>query len=337
MRPSAPILFSAFCPARSGFIPAALGFAVIAIAGCTPGDGADDGPIDARVPVPPAPSEDEALQFVMPETIIPAGEEKMMCWIPDFDVEQDYLLTHFQGWQYTPGGHHVVALKAGIPQEKGTVYDCTQIEQMTDVRPLINPDPSPETRAFPDGYAIRLRAGTTVVLQSHYINYGEVDMNVADVARIDLAPADSEPIEASYIAMNHGGLDLPVGESASDLGCTLPEEAGDVEFLSLFGHMHGFGKDLAIDGDFGAGWERLYTIDEWEQDFRDNPPVTLYDPAGMGERVQMQPGDRLNLHCAWNNTSDTALRFPSEMCAAVATYFPARLEDPVIICDEESE
>lgn len=301
-------------------------------AGCAPP--ADDGTIDARVAVPPAPSEDEALQFVMPETVIPAGVERQTCWIPDFVPDHDYLLTHFEGWQYTPGGHHVVALKSGIPQEAGSVYDCTAIEQMTDIRPLINPDPSSETRAFPEGYAIRMKAGTTLVFQSHYINYGEEDMLVADVARIDLASPDSAPIEASYIAMNHGALDVPMGESGAELSCSLPADAGDVEFLSLFGHMHGMGKALAIDADLGAGWENLYRIDEWEQDFRDNPPVTLYDPASGGDRVAMSAGDQLRLQCSWNNTGDGSIRFPSEMCAAVATYFPARLADPVIICDE---
>lgn len=303
---------------------------------CAAPDEADDSPVDGRVEVPDPPAEGEGLQFVMPETLVPAGEERMFCWIPEFDVAQDYLLTHFQGWQHSPGGHHVVALRSGIPQEPGTVYDCTMIEQMTAVRPLINPDPATDLRGLPDGYAIRMREGTQIVFQSHYINYTDQDILVADVARMDLAPAGTTPVEASYFILNHGGLSLPAGPSEEELTCGYPASGEDVSILSVFGHMHGYGTSLSVEFDGGGDWETIYDIPEWEVSFRDTPPVTQWAPGGA-DVLAMGPGDQMRLTCAWDNTSADELHFPSEMCASVATYYPATLADPVITCDENGE
>lgn len=55
------------------------------------------GPIDHRVRPPVAPRGSEAIQFIMPELVIPAGIEQMLCWVPDWVPDQDYFVTRFEG------------------------------------------------------------------------------------------------------------------------------------------------------------------------------------------------------------------------------------------------
>lgn len=114
-------------------------------AACAPDTGQGIGQnavIDRRVGVPEPPVEGKGVQFVMPETIIPAGEEKMMCWIPDWVPERDYLVRSFIGLQGGMG-HHIVALTSGIPREAGTTFDCTELEAMVALEPLLVPDNPP--------------------------------------------------------------------------------------------------------------------------------------------------------------------------------------------------
>src|SRR6185295_14281342 len=110
-------------------IPLAL---ALSLAGCS-------FPVNDRVTVPPPLSASEGLQFVMPDTVIPAGAERMTCWVPDYTPDQDYEVASFEPLQGVYG-HHVLAMVSGIPRKAGQVFDCTDAEDMASLRPLILPD-----------------------------------------------------------------------------------------------------------------------------------------------------------------------------------------------------
>lgn len=291
-------------------------------------------PEDQRVKIPEPFAEGKGMQFVQPEAVIKAGQEKMICWIPSWVPDKDYYVTAFQGIQGKMG-HHVVALRSGIPRKEGTQFDCTDIEQMTSIRPLVLPDPH-DRKLLPEGYAVRVPKDTKLVFQSHYVNTSTKDIKIADVARITFAPANSQPKVASYLILNHGTINLPVGKSTVKVQCQIKNT---MEILLLLGHMHEYGTKIKIDLARKEQVENLYNIDQWLVDYRDLAPITFYGPAALQEKtpkeLKLQAGDTINMQCDYNNTTKGPVRFPAEMCTMVAYYHSQETSD-IITCDEEN-
>jgi len=316
-------------------ILAALLFVVglVPLLGCDAGagDGSDAGSAsDNRVEIPAAPDVDSGLQFVMPEWTVPAGEELMWCWVSEWIPEQDVMVTGFQGFQAELGGHHLVALGTSVPFEANYAYDCTDLDSMNALEPLVLPDPGQQSH-LPDGYAVRVPAGNQIVIQSHYVNYTDSDLLVADVVHLYFAPEGQDVVEASYVILNHGALELEEGAVDAQVGCVMPDDQEQYNVTSMFGHMHELGTSLRIDVDQGEGAERLYEIEEWDVDFRDVPPITHWEPTAP---LILEAGDRLDLGCSFTNTTGRVVHFPEEMCTAVALYYPAS-PDGLVLCSEE--
>jgi len=291
--------------------------------------GSSEEVLDYRVEVPEAPPIEEGIQFVQPDTIIPPGEERMTCWVPEWVPERDYFVTTFEAEQGV-GGHHAVALRSAVPREPGDVFDCTNIESLAGFRPLILPDPE-DGALLPDGFHVRLRAGSDVVIQSHYINYTDKPMKVADVVRLHWSPNPEEETEAGYLIMNHGNFSIEARSPGNvQMGCTPPFDES-VNMLVLFGHMHEMGTDIEVTRTRDGEEETIYEIEHWVEDFRDLPPVTRYAPG----EAEIQPGDELSLNCSFMNPLDQRVNFPREMCTAVSYYYPALPgDDAVITCEE---
>lgn len=289
-------------------------------------------PEDHRVTVPAPFEEGKGMQFVQPEAIIKAGQEKMICWIPNWVPDKNYYITAFQGIQ-SKMGHHVVALRSGIPRKEGTQFDCTDLEQMTSVRPLVLPDPH-DRKLLPDGYAVEIPQGAKVVFQSHYVNTSTKDIKIADVARLTFAPANEKFKIASYLILNHGAINLPTGKSSVNMKCSIKH---NMEMLLLLGHMHEYGTSIKIDLARAGQTENLYNIDKWLVDYRDNAPINFYGPAALQDKtpkeLKLKAGDTLHLQCDYNNTTKGALRFPAEMCTMVA-YYHSQETSEILICEE---
>jgi hypothetical protein len=286
--------------------------------------------IDHRVEIPTPPAVDVGLQFVQPEQVIPPGSEVMTCWVPDWVPDRDYFVKRFTGLQGT-GGHHVVALTSAVPREAGEVFDCTDIESLAGFRPLILPDLA-DRDLLPDDMYVRLPADAKIVIQSHYVNYSDRAIRVADVARFDFATDVESGTEAGYFIMNHAGVDLaPRSPGEVRMSCTSVWEQ-PLNFLLLFGHMHEMGTEIRIGLGRAEDDETLYEIDRWQPEFRDLAPITFFDRA---DPLTVGRGDTVNVRCNYDNPTDEPIRFPSEMCTAVAYYYPALPgEDRVIICDD---
>ncbi|MCB9638107.1 MAG: hypothetical protein H6727_04270 [Myxococcales bacterium] len=282
--------------------------------------------IDLRVQIPEAPKEDEGRQFIMPETIIPAGSEKMMCWIPNWVPDKDYLVTQFEGVQGRMG-HHVVALRSGVPRKAGEVFDCTETAKMTSLQPLVLPDPEGEKLLKP-GYAVVMPKDSKIVIQSHYVNTETRDIKVADVARLHFAPKDISHKIVSYYLINHGAVNVVPGESKATLSCQIKRAK---KFMLLFGHMHDYGREIRIELERDGQRTEIYKIDKWNVDFRDRPPITFFNTP---DELSLQPGDKLHVECGYKNATSDPIRFPSEMCTAVAYYY-AEDHNDIINCDGE--
>jgi hypothetical protein len=297
---------------------------LLAAAACAPT--AQEDFVDGRVELPEAPAAGKGIQFQMPEFDVPAGEEIQVCWVPDWAPDQDYFVNEFLGLQ-SGMGHHVVAMLSTTPRDPGEVFDCTALESMTTLEPLlvpINPpgesEPDEDLRILPTDMMVRIPAEARIVIQSHYVNVADRPLRIADVARFTFIPENeqSDYIEAGYYVQNHGGIDVAEGEQSVSVSCTVDE---DTQLVSLLGHMHDWGTAVKIERTRDGVTDLLYEITDWTVEFRDLPPITRFS---SDEPLLLQAGDTLTTTCSYMNDTGENLRFPKEMCVAFGTYFPAR-------------
>lgn len=295
----------------------------------------DDDMIDQRVEL--APPQEGSVRIQLPELIVPAGEELQTCWVADWVAEEDTLVEALVTYQGSMG-HHLAVLASVVPREPGEVFDCTQLESMTNLRPAVLPDTVhqgdevSEVYKLPDNFAVRVPANTTLVFQSHYVNVSNKDAVTADVADLRIVPPSDEVIETSYFILNDARVDIAPGTGSRNLHCNV--EHDDLNLLVMFGHMHDWGTSISIEHEGPEGRNVLWEEPEWRVDYRDAPPITVFDPSSP---MSMHVGDRMNLNCNYNNDTGEPLRFPTEMCVAVALYYPAirNEENGVILCDEQ--
>lgn len=309
----------------------ALTLLIAGLSGCPtePHEPGDD-VLDRRVEIPAAPAASEGVQLIMDEFRVAPGAEVMWCYVAAWSPTEDVLINSFRGFQNAEGGHHLVALGAQVPFEPGYSFDCTNIESMQSLEPLVLPEPG-DTSYLPDGYAVRVQAGANVVIQSHYINYTAQELLVRDVVHLGFYQGD-DAIEASYLILNHGGLDLEPGESSAEVTCQLPESATPYNMVNLLGHMHEWGQAIDISHQpAGGDWEVIYDVPDWTPEFRDLPPTNVWEAA---DPFVMNGGDRFRVRCDFDNGTGDNIRFPSEMCTSVSLYYPSSTNG-LLICDED--
>jgi hypothetical protein len=269
---------------------------------------------DVRVPIPA--KNDALIDFVTPEVTIMPGEDKMLCATLTYDGET----TAFTKVESLQGkfGHHVVLLaqKADDTRGPGEVYDCSK---MTNFEPFAIP-----LNAVPAGYGTSLTAGKKLIIQFHYLNAGETPLLVRDVIRLTKMPVANVTKWTSVYATNEVGFKVPprATDFKATFDCELPQ---DVELIAFGGHMHEWGSKFKADLVDGAGAAtELYSVGSWKADYRDSPPINLYQSAPK----PLTKGTILRTTCEWNNTTDRELSFPEEMCATFG--FVAGVKDPVV-------
>ena len=304
------------------------------IVACTPvdlGSGTSTSEVeDLRFDLPAPPEGGE--QFVSPEYVIPALSEKQFCYF--FEYQGDEVGINFQGNYQGQFGHHVLLLKTNATEEmfpNGTILDCTErdVLPMTDIEPLVVGSTFEDNVGelwLPEGMATKLKGGTRLVLQSHYVNAITTDILVQDAVNLGYMPVDEVQTWAAAFAQTT--LDLvvpPLGDATYDIDCTWED---DVNLLFLAGHMHEQGSTMWVDHHRSGGDpERVYEVETWDPYFRDVPPVNEY---GV-DTFAVAAGDRFVTHCEWNNQLDHEMLFPEEMCAIYGMAYPSTI--PLICTD----
>ena len=268
--------------------------------------------LDERVEIPDAPT--NGLQLVMPESEIGAGEDKQLCWVGPAAGDTDQLIESAVGFQ-GKAGHHTFVFTTVIPRHAGDIFDCTASEAMVTIKPLMAPLVGKNiglAKLVPDGYAIRLKAGQQIVIQSHYVNVNTKPIKVRDVVNVNFTNPGESRIEAGYFTMYVDGMSIPAGDHSVIATTTIPT---DIPALGLLGHMHEWGKSFSLV----RGGETLYSVESWNASLRDSPPVNQYPPATP---LVLHTGDVLTTTCEYNNDTGAPLTDPHEMCVYFGSYAP---------------
>lgn len=286
-------------------------------------EGADDGAEEEIVDdfpenVPAVPADAREIEF--PEVVIMPGSEVQNCYFLEPETADIYAsaLESYQG-QY---GHHLVLFYSIAPEEPGTVRDCTSIADMLTLIPAIS-SVNFGLEKFPEGMAVRIPAGTQLVVQQHYLNTSDKPLRAHDVLHLRTRPKEDIAELAGFWGISDIEFVLPPApgeEQVVEFDCAAPR---DMKVMMAGPHMHEWGvrfEATLLRGGPDGTPEQFINVDPWKADFRDNPPVVEF---GKETPLDVKQGDVLRTKCVFNNTSDKDLAFPSEMCASYGYYFPA--------------
>jgi hypothetical protein len=85
-------------------------------------------------------------------------------------------------------------------------------------------------------------------------------------------------------------------------------------------HQHGTSAYTELIRPDGAK-DMLVQDSTWASDQGFNPK---YNKFSLAAPKVAHAGDTIHTHCEWQNSTTKPITFPTEMCAGVTFYFPAR-------------
>lgn len=280
----------------------------------------------------PAPPEG-GLSFATPDFEIPPLSERQMCYLttytgPTVGVNAGNFM------QNEDFGHHVLIMVSNEDEDDypdGSSWDCTATEdlRMENLEPILftqRREGADFDMELPENMAVKLREGSRILMQSHYLNTSENPILVNDQINLVVLPEAEVETWAAPWAHTKTNLSIPPGEYSQEITCTFEQ---DTYLLNTSGHMHEWGVNFTLDmHKLDGSTERIYEIPEWDIQYRDVPPQDFYEPGAMLVRA----GESFTSTCTWFNDTDSNLDFPHEMCAAAGMAYPTVVP---IICDYE--
>ena len=289
---------------------------LVAACGAEPTAGPDAG--EAASPLLEAPAEGAGVQLGLDVTLA-AGDEIELC---EYVAVDDAIeIARFEH-AYTTGSHHLLLYQTDLAEapEDG-MFDCTGA-QLTElgVRGIAYAAQVPTGElAYPDDVALKIPAGSILLIQTHYLNAGTsaIDAQVRLNLWFGAAPAS---IEAGTLFFYDWAIVVPEGEPATArMRCQIP---ADIDLVFGMSHMHkrGVGYQATL------GDQMLFETEAWQG----------IEPRRYVPHQHVAAGSTIDFHCDYEGDPDrTIIEGPSadanEMCMFVASYYP-RLDPQVELC-----
>ena len=256
---------------------------------------------------------------------IPAGKEMLRCIYAAFPSDRGVIAVPSAESHYTPGSHHLLAYRSDltaeeIPPDKTGVWDCDDGAWQTHNKGSYYEAQEPEAhRDLPIGIAHKFQPGEVVILQAHYLNSTDADLD----AHVELTLHTIDPArvvhEAGSIIFSNLNVTIAAHSRArATMTCTLPQ---DMYPVLLWSHMHRRGVNFVAETDDAAAAGALGALYE-EKNWAEPVPREFPDPA-----VMLPKGSRITFSCDYENEGNTPLKFGNsaelnEMCLLHGMYWP---------------
>ena len=251
---------------------------------------------------------------------MPAGEEGYYC--ARKTIDQDMYVDGFEAIN-PPGTHHTL-LTMGAPGAPDGVAPCNAATNGP--LSLFGSGVGTDRLMLPPGVALKIPAGTQLLLNLHLYNTGADVMTGLSGERVHVVPENEVSIVAESILAGTVAISIPAGQTKTTTGfCTM---TGDTTLIAVAPHMHKLGvyekvtAESSIDGDV--------VINDAPYDFNEQS-FHLIDP------VHMAGGDKVQVDCTHDNTTQAAVTFgessDSEMCFAGIYRYPAT--GNLFICSDD--
>jgi hypothetical protein len=237
-------------------------------------------------------------------------------------IEEDLLVVGFEA--INPRGTHHTLLTMGEPDGPDGVTECNAGTNR--LLSVFGSGVGTDPLDFPPGVALKIEAGTQILLNLHLFNTTPEDLSGISGTRIRTAPESEVEHLAEGLLAGTVALEIPPGETTHHTGyCTM---SSDVTIFAVSAHMHQIGIYEKVVAESAQNGETIlhdapYSFDE--QSYR------LIDP------IRLAQGDRVRVECTHQNTRDSMVTFGesslSEMCFAGLYRYPA--DGSVFFCVDE--
>ena len=293
--------------------------------GCSDSNEPDDTGATGLLAPPP---EGAGVQFKMQTTIEP-GKEVEHCQF--FTVGDEDLHVNRDEIRFSTGSHHVLLYLTTYDEiptktnddetiDPDAVFDCSEgVQSKFDVAGLIGGSQNAAGSAMidlPEDTAITVKAGTVLLMNSHYINTSSKPIEPEVRINLHTIPAENVKQEGGVLFWYNPFIHVAKNASASArMGCTIPD---DINISTLQSHMHRRGVDYVAELYEGNKTKTVYETTAWE-----DVPVKHLSPA-----MQVAKGDRIEFECRYKNTESRDIwqgpRTTDEMCMLLGSYYPKR-------------
>jgi hypothetical protein len=246
-------------------------------------------------------------RYVAMPVNVPAGtSDDWMQWVGG-PTDQDYDVSSIKGAQ-SPAGHHAIMLTTSEANAVGFTRLWNERDQLTSSS--IGGIGAEGAIPLPEGVAIRVKKGTYFVIQTHYLNPLDKDAVGETYVDLQLAPPDPAHILAGHFASTSLALSLPPHAASSvEVNCKTERE---LSILRMTNHMHEHGVNVFTEVIDPAGNTQMLKRDDvWSEHWALAPN---YDYFTIGQPLVIRAGSTVHTRCNFNNPTDAAITFPTEMC-----------------------
>jgi len=180
---------------------------------------------------------------------------------------------------------------------------------------------------LPDNVGFRLKQGSGILLNIHFIN--ALSDSLDGQAVLDVKFADAVPTRKVASLRTNATLSFDIPPQAGATGdavCAVPR---DFDFIMYGNHMHAYGTSIITTIERANGSSEVIHEDPtWTRDMEFNAPLDQWPGTAP---FHVGAGDTLHTHCIWQNPTPGALAFPSEMCIGFGFFLGDGSSSPICI------
>jgi len=212
-----------------------------------------------------------------------------------------------------PLGTHHTFLSMGEPSGPDGVTPCSANENHA--QSIFGSGVGTNALELPDGVAIKVEAGTQILLNLHLFNASTEELR--GLSGTKMVRADEADVEqlGGNIAAGVLSLELPPRQMSSKTGTCMIRS--DTTIFGVLPHMHQLGVHMKVVAESSVDGERVLHDDPYDFDEQLFYPI---DP------IQMAAGDAVRFECTWLNTTDKVVGFGDssldEMCFVGLYRYP---------------
>ncbi len=256
--------------------------------------------------------QDQFVELVSRSWTIDPGTEPYRCTRKT--ISEDMYITKFRSMS-PAGTHHTVLTFTPQPNAPDGDFNCAATINQNAM--LFASGVGTDDFEFPDGVAMRIPAGSQLLLNLHLYNTTDAMMTGTSGTMVETVSPDDVEQEAEMIfggSVTFGSVPVPAspGQTHTAEGsCTFSKAA---TVLNVWPHMHQLGTHMTVKNGTTVLHDRDFSFTE-----QTNWPI---EPG-----YQVAAGSSLTVSCTWNNTTGKAVPFgdssDKEMCFAGFYRYPA--------------
>jgi hypothetical protein len=248
------------------------------------------------------------------------GEETVVCSEIKLGNDVDVWVRRISA-ALAPGSHHLIFYRTSATQENPGPFPCRSFDGiLRGYAPLFIAQTATAELNFPDGIALKFKAGAIIRIEAHYINTTPNPIQGQGNVSVDAVQIDSPLTEADLLFYGTTQIDVPAMAQDYALPYNFGHVPSGVNVFGLTSHTHKLGVDFQIEqSDNGAPGTLLYR----NQNNWDNPPLMLFDPV-----LSFSANQGLRWSCSYTNPTASDVTFGEsandEMCFLWAYYYPSQ-------------